>query len=108
LTNADTAAGYIRAVTEIVTLSDSAGLVDQGVPYSPAQGVTLVTQTTTCSKVVSGYNSLYPVGDPRRITAAYVFKVGQNVYAAVSPTTAELVQFFDSKYKWLAGMLHMN
>ena len=28
--------------------------------------------------------------------------------AAIHPTTAEMVQFFDTKYKWLAGMLQMK
>ena len=108
LTNADTAAAYATIVTEIVTLTDSATLVSQGIPYSPPQGVNLVTKNNICSKVVSAYNSLYPVGDPRQITVAYVHEVGRNVYTAIHPTTAQLVQFFDSKYKWLAGMLQMR
>lgn len=108
LTNADTAAAYATVVTEIVTLTDSAALVSQGIPYSPSQGVNLVTQNNICTKVVAAYNSGFPVGDPRRIAAAYVHKVGQNVYTAIHPTTAEMVQFFDSKYKWLAGMLQMR
>jgi hypothetical protein len=95
-------------VTEVVTFGDSAKLVSQGIPYNPSQGITLVTQSQTCSKVVAAYNALYPQGDPGRISKAYVMKVGQNVYAAVSPTTADLVQFYDSKYKWLAGMLQAH
>ena len=108
MTNADTAAAYDTIVTQIVTETDSSTLVSQGIPYSPAQGVNLVTQNDICSKVVAAYNSLYPSGDSRRITPVYVHKVGQNVYAAIHPTTAEMVQFFDTKYKWLAGMLQMK
>ena len=108
MTNADTAAAYAAIVTEIVTEGDSAALVSQGIPYAPSQGVSLVTQNNTCLKVVAAYNARYPAGDPRRITAAYVHKVGENVFTAIHPTTEQIVQFFDSKYQWLAGMLQMK
>src|SRR5689334_18472538 len=52
MTNPDTAARFIRDVTREVTLSDSADVADLGLPYRPASGVTLVTDSTTCAAAV--------------------------------------------------------
>jgi hypothetical protein len=111
LTNADTAAMHVRAVSQIVSFTDSSTLVNQGLPYQPSEGVTLVTSSQVCSKVVAAYNSPVPAGDSRRITAAYVMKVGRSAYAAVGSKTtpnSRVVYFYNTKYQWLAAMAEMD
>lgn len=108
-TNADTSAIYMGTVRRTLTLGDSARLISQGLPYQPTS-VTLVTSNQTCSKAVTAYNSTLPTGDPRRITKAYVMKVGNSVYAVVgrSSPAALTVLYYDTKFKWLAGISDMN
>jgi hypothetical protein len=98
-------------VEQVVTETDSATLVAQGLPYSPSGGPVLVTSSTVCSKVVAALNSTLPAGDPRRVSKAYVFKLGNAAYAGVgdkSKVDNLAVVFLNSKYKWLTGMAAMN
>ena len=108
LSNPDTAAIHIAEVKQIVTVTDSTILVNQGLPYQPAEGVTLITNSQVCSKIVAAMNSTLPAGDPRRVSAAYVMKVGRNAYAAVGSNASGVVYFYDTKYKWLAAMADLD
>lgn len=108
LTNADTAGRHQRMIIQLVTMGDSARLVSQGLPYNPSAGVTLVTDTRICSKVIAAINAQMPAGDPRRLTQAYVLKMGNSAYAAVGRLAPDDYAFFDTKYKWLASMGALN
>jgi hypothetical protein len=105
MTNADTATRHIGIVTRIVG-DDSVRLAQQGLPYRPAQGVSLVTDSLTCRATVNAYNALLPsTSDSRAITRAYVMRVGTSVYAMVGEKTRNGYVFFDTTYRRLAGML---
>ena len=107
LTNPDTAAMHIASV-RVTLQADSAALAAQGLPYNPAlSAVTLVTKSSTCSKVVAAYNAPYPTNDPGRITKAYVMKVGNRVYAAVTPKS-DILNFYDTKFRAKAVMVPMD
>jgi hypothetical protein len=99
---------HIQMVNQIVTWTDSATLVNQGLWYKPTGGVSLVTDSRTCAKAVTAINSTMPVGDPRRITKAYVLKIGSKGYAAVGEHATSPYHMFDTKFKWLAGMGAMD
>jgi len=107
-TNADTAGRHIAFVTRNVTEGDSAHLAAQGIPYRPPDGVSLVTDTLTCRSIVDAYNAQLPnPTDPRRISRAYVMRVGTSAYAMVGEKGLVYV-FFDTAYHWLAAFVGMQ
>ncbi len=107
-TNADTTAMHIRMVKQIVTWTDSATLVSQGIPYKPTGAITLVSDSQTCTKAVTAINATLTTSDPRRVTKAYVIKIGTKNYAAIGEKTPSVYTMFDSKFKRLAGLVAMN
>lgn len=107
LTNADSAAQYIRGVTMAVTAGDSARLAKQGLPYRPAGGVFLVADSATCEAVVKAYNST-SADSTTMVRRAYVLRVGRSNFAAVGDGKPDVYVFFDSAYHWLAGLVSMQ
>jgi hypothetical protein len=107
LTNADTAARHIEEVTAIVA-EDSIRLVQQGLPYRPAAGVALVTDSITCRSLVDAHNAGLAPTDPGRISAAYVMRVGTSIYAMVGDALPDIYYFRDAAYQILAAMVGMH
>jgi hypothetical protein len=106
LTNADTAARYINQVTTALTGGDSTRLVQQGLPYRPSGGISLVTDSATCAAVVNAYNSTSP-DSTTMVTRAYVLRVGNSNYATVGENKPGVFVYFDNTYHWLAGLVSM-
>jgi len=106
LSNPDTAATHAATVTRFVTLGDSSRLVQQGIPYRPAEGVAVVTDTVICRAIVTAYNGLSSP-DAADISRAYVLTVGTTAYAMVGEKTPSVYAFFDTSYHWLAGFAKM-
>ncbi len=104
LTNADTASKHVQAVTRIVTSGDSSRLVQQGIPYRPSEGVSLVTDSLTCRVIVNAYNAL-DSNPSTNISRAYVMKVGTTAYAMCDGTPGPVYIFWDTAYHWLAGLV---
>ena len=103
LINADTASVHVQGVTRIVTSGDSARLVQQGIPYRPAGGVSLVTDTLVCRSIVNAYNAL-DSNPSTNISRAYVMQVGTTAYAMCDGTPGPVYIFWDTSYHWLAGL----
>ncbi len=109
LTNADTAALYAQSVTRDITVGDSTRLVNQGLPYRPAAGVSLVADSLICQSVVDAYNALDTMpASPARISRAYVMRVGSTAYAMVGESNRSLFFYFDTSYHWLASFVWMR
>ena len=104
LTNRDTASKHIQELTRIVTVGDSARLAQQGIPYRPAEGVSLVTDSRVCRSIVSAYNALDSTASTN-ITRAYVLKVGTTAYAMSGATRGSVYIFWDTAYHWIAGVV---
>lgn len=107
LTNADTAFLHSRFISQILNEGDSVRLAAQGLPYHPADGIMLVSDTTTCQQVVDAYNATVPADSSHRVSGAYVFRVGSSAFAAVE-SQGSLYVFFDTNYHWLAGIVGMH
>jgi hypothetical protein len=95
---------HVAAVTRTVTYGDSARLTNQGIPYRPSGGVTLVTDSLSCQSAVNSYNALDST--TANILSAYVMKVGTNVYALALPQG--LYYYLDSSFRVLAVMADMR
>ena len=107
LTNPDTAAKNIAFVTQQVTIGDSTRLVQQGIPYRPAAGVALVSDSTICQAVINGYNALDSV-TATNVERAYVMSVGTTAYAMVGDASGSAIYFFfDLTYHVLAAVVAM-
>jgi hypothetical protein len=106
LTNSDTASKHIQNVTRIVSAGDSARLAQEGIPYRPAAGVSLVTDSLICRSIVSAYNALDSTPSTN-IARAYVMKVGTTAYAMSDATPGSVYIFWDTAYRWLAGLVVM-
>jgi len=104
LTNRDTASLHVQAVTRIVTTGDSARLVQQGIPYRPPAGVSLVTDSLICRATVNAYNAL-DSNASTNISRAYVMKVGTTAYALCDGTPGPVYIFWDTAYHWIAGLV---
>jgi hypothetical protein len=89
-----------------LTGSDSARLVQQGLPYKPTGGISLVTDSATCAAVVNAYNSTSS-DSTTMIKRAYVLRVGTANYAAVGEHKPGVYVYFDNSYHWLAGAVSM-
>jgi hypothetical protein len=89
-------------------LGDSARLAAQGVPYRPAGGVSMVTDSLTCGSVIDAYNAQVPdPADPRRLSRAYVLRAGTTYALAVGQPGSAYI-FFDAEYHWLAGFVGLH
>ena len=107
LTNADTASRHLAFVTQQVTIGDSTRLVQQGIPYRPAAGVALVSDSTICQAVINAYNALDSV-TATNVGRAYVMTVGTSAYAMVGDASGSGVYFFfDPTYHVLAAVVAM-
>jgi hypothetical protein len=106
LTNADTVSMHVKNVTRIVTAGDSALLVQQGIPYRPAGGVSLVTDTLTCRSIVNAYNALDSTPSTN-ISRAYVLRVGTTAYAMAEGAPPFVYYFWDTAYQCLAALATM-
>ena len=80
----------------------------QGIPDKPTGAITLVSDSQTCTKAVTAINATLTTSDPRRVTKAYVIKIGTKNYAAIGEKTPSVYTMFDSKFKRLAGLVAMN
>jgi hypothetical protein len=102
LTDADTAAVHIRAVTQTVTRGDSASLVALGLPFRPREGVSLVSDPQVCDRVIDAYNSLFPNEEhPGRISSAYILKIGDSAYALALNQHGNVHAFLDASLRLL-------
>jgi len=107
-TNADTASRYVRVVTQDLR-GDSTRLTRQGLPYKPAQGVSLVTDTTVCRAIVNAYNALDTLPThPAQVQHAYVFTAGNTVYVMVGEKARSVRVYFDTSYRWLAALVSLD
>jgi hypothetical protein len=107
VTNADTTDEQVEFVTEIVTHGDSTSLVQGGIPYQPAEGVTLVADSTICNGIISWYNAR-DTATARHISRASVMLVGSSVYVIVGEKTPKVYIFVDSLYQWLRGYVAID
>lgn len=107
LANSDTAAVHVAFVTRQVTLGDSAGLAQQGLPYRPPAGVALVSDTTICRAVIDAYNGLDSV-TATNVGRAYVMTVGTTAYAMMGDRSGMAYIVFDTAYQILGGIVPMQ
>lgn len=107
LANPDTAAIHVAFVTRQVTIGDSARLAQQGLPYRPAAGVALVSDTTICRAVIDAYNALDSV-TATNVGRAYVMAVGTTAYAMVGDTSGVVYIVFDTAYHVLGSIVPMQ
>jgi hypothetical protein len=106
LGTSDTAQRYVKVVRNQVFMGDSTRLAALGLPYKPASGVALETDSMVCAAVVSAFNALYPPEDStRHIQAGYVIRVGDQAFAFIRPKGAyegpTSFLFFDEAYQFL-------
>jgi hypothetical protein len=100
LTNADTAAVHIRAVTQTVTRGDSASLVALGLPFRPPEGVSLVRDPQVCDRMIDAYNGLVPNDEhPGRISSAYILKIADSAYALALNPHGSVHAFLDARLR---------
>jgi hypothetical protein len=98
----------MRVVTQDLK-GDSTKLTRQGLPYKPAQGVSLVTDTTICRAIVNAYNALDTLPThPAQVQHAYVLKAGSTVYVMVADKARAVRVYFDTSYRWLAALLSLD
>ena len=107
LTNGDTSATNILNVTQTVTQGDSAHLAQLGLPYKPAGGVALVTDSLTCRAIINAYNGQSAPDSTTDVIQAYVMSVGTSTYAMVGDKSPKVMVFFDSTYHLLASLVEM-
>jgi hypothetical protein len=97
LVEADSVEAYQLVIEFQVMKGDSSRLAQYGLPYKPAEGVTLVTDSTVCAQAVAGYNAyLTPSDSIGHIGAAYVFRVGSSHFVVAK---RGLMVFFDSNFQ---------
>ena len=107
LTNPDTAAVHVAFVTRQVTVGDSALLAQQGLPYRPAAGVAVVSDTVICRSVINAYNALDSV-PATNVIRAYVLTVGTTAYAMRGDQSGVVYIILNTAYQVLGGIVPMQ